>query len=209
MKVAIIGAGNVGSALARATKQAGHDVVVAARSADRLDALVEELGVEKAESNLQAVRDADVVVLAVYFPEIDGLLAEVGDALEGKIVIDPTNPVKADLSRRAYEDTSGAEIIQEKVPGARVVKAFNTVFASKQAEPVQDGTPLDGLVAGDDADAKGTVLELLSKMGYRPIDVGPLSAARYLEGLAFLNMSLNAANGCPWQSSWKLVGPTG
>jgi len=209
MKVAIIGAGNVGSALARATKQAGHDVVVAARSADRLDALVEELGVEKAESNLQAVRDADVVVLAVYFPEIDGLLAEVGDALEGKIVIDPTNPVKADLSRRAYEDTSGAEIIQEKVPGARVVKAFNTVFASKQAEPVQDGTPLDGLVAGDDADAKGTVLELLSKMGYRPIDVGPLSAARYLEGLAFLNMSLNAANGWPWQSSWKLVGPTG
>src|SRR3990172_6223396 len=209
MKVVIIGAGNVGSALARASKEAGHDVVVAARSEDKLDALVEELGVEKAGSNLQAVRDADVVVLAVSFPEIDGLLAEVGDALEGKVVIDPTNPVKADLSGRAFEDTSGAEIIQEKVPGARVVKAFNTVFASKQADPVQDGMPLDGLVAGDDHDAKDTVLELLAKIGYRPIDVGPLSAARYLEGLQFLNISLNAANGWPWQSSWKLVGPTG
>ena len=209
MKVAIIGAGNVGSALARASKEAGHDVVVGARSADKLDALVEELGVEKAGSNLQAVRDADVVVLAVSFPEIDGLLAEVGDALEGKIVIDPTNPVKADLSGRAFEDTSGAEIIQEKVPRARVVKAFNTVFASKQADPVQDGTPIDGLVAGDDADAKDAVLDLLAKIGYRPIDVGPLSAARYLEGLQFLNISLNAANGWPWQSSWKLVGPTG
>ena len=209
MKVVIIGAGNVGSALARASKEAGHDVVVAARSEDKLDALVEELGVEKAGSNLQAVRDADVVVLAVSFPEIDGLLAEVGDALEGKVVIDPTNPVKADLSGRAFEDTSGAEIIQEKVPGARVVKAFNTVFASKQADPVQDGTPIDGLVAGDDADAKDAVLDLLAKIGYRPIDVGPLSAARYLEGLQFLNISLNAANGWPWQSSWKLVGPTG
>jgi len=209
MKVVIIGAGNVGSALARASKEAGHDVVVAARSEDKLDALVEELGVEKAGSNLQAVRDADVVVLAVSFPEIDGLLAEVGDALEGKVVIDPTNPVKADLSGRAFEDTSGAEIIQEKVPRARVVKAFNTVFASKQADPVQDGTPIDGLVAGDDADAKDAVLDLLAKIGYRPIDVGPLSAARYLEGLQFLNISLNAANGWPWQSSWKLVGPTG
>ena len=209
MKVVIIGAGNVGSALARASKEAGHDVVVAARSEDKLDALVEELGVEKAGSNLQAVRDADVVVLAVSFPEIDGLLAEVGVALEGKVVIDPTNPVKADLSGRAFEDTSGAEIIQEKVPRARVVKAFNTVFASKQADPVQDGTPIDGLVAGDDADAKDAVLDLLAKIGYRPIDVGPLSAARYLEGLQFLNISLNAANGWPWQSSWKLVGPTG
>ena len=63
----------------------------------------------------------------------------------------PDEPRKPDLSGRAFEDTSGAEIIQETVPGARVVKAFNTVFASRQAEPTEDGIPIDGLVAGDDA----------------------------------------------------------
>jgi NADPH-dependent F420 reductase len=209
MQIAIIGAGNVGGALARATKEAGHDVVVSSVSQDKVDALVQELGVRKAGSNLEAVQEADVVVLAAYLPAVEQIVEELGSALDGKIVIDPTNPVKPDMSGRAFEDTSGSEIIQAKVPGARVVKAFNTVFASRQAQPSQDGVALDGLVAGDDAEAKQVVMDLLSKIGYRPIDVGPLSNARYLEAMGFLNISLNAANGWPWQSSWKLVGPTG
>lgn len=87
------------------------------------------------------------------------------------------------------------------------MKAFNTVLAVNQADPVVDGVQLDGFVAGDDVDAKKTVIELLEQIGYRPIDVGPLSASRYLEAMAFLNIRLNAVNGWSWRSAWKLVGP--
>jgi hypothetical protein len=90
-----------------------------------------------------------------------------------------------------------------------VVKALNTVFASRQGEPVVDGIQLDGFVAGDDPRAKGAVLELVQSIGLRPIDAGPLTMARTLEHLALLNIRLNAVNGWTWQSGWKLVGPTG
>lgn len=83
------------------------------------------------------------------------------------------------------------------------------MFAANQASPEIDGTPLDGYIAGDDEAAKRTVAELLGAIGYRPIDVGGLSAARALQHMAFLNITLNARNGWPWRSGWKLVGPTG
>jgi predicted dinucleotide-binding enzyme len=89
-----------------------------------------------------------------------------------------------------------------------VVKAFNTVFASRLNDPVLDGVPLDGFYAGDDAGAKQVVAELLARMGLRPIDTGELLTARALELMAFLNVSLNARNGWSWQSGWKLLGPT-
>jgi predicted dinucleotide-binding enzyme len=84
------------------------------------------------------------------------------------------------------------------------VKAFNTIFASKQADPTADGVTIDGYVAGDDADAKRQVLELVESIGLNPLDVGPLTSARYLEGMAYLNIGLNAANGWPWTSAWHL-----
>jgi predicted dinucleotide-binding enzyme len=89
-----------------------------------------------------------------------------------------------------------------------VVKAFNTVFASRLNDPVIDGVPLDGFYAGDDETAKEVVAALLAEMGFRPIDAGELLAARALELMAFLNITLNARNGWPWQSGWKLLGPT-
>ena len=80
------------------------------------------------------------------------------------------------------------------------------MFASKQSHPVADGLQLDGFVAGDDPTAKATVLELVGSIGLHPVDVGPLSRARQLEGLAFLNITLNIAHGGSWTSGWKLVG---
>ena len=94
-------------------------------------------------------------------------------------------------------------------PNARVVKAFNTVFAAHQADPVVDGIHLDGFVAGDDGAAKEQVLGLVGSLGFRPIDAGALAMARALEGMAVLNISLNMTNGWPWQTGWKLLGPTG
>ena len=122
-------------------------------------------------------------------------------------MVDATNPLTADSSRLTVTDRSAAEMLQEQLPSARVVKAFNTVFASKQAAPEVDGTQLDGFYAGDDQAAKARVRDWLAAIGYRPIDAGNLSAARALEHMAFLNISLNARNGWSWQSGWKLVGP--
>jgi hypothetical protein len=112
-----------------------------------------------------------------------------------------------DLSGLTTNGTSGAELVARAAPQARVVKAFNTVFAGNQATAVIDGTQLDGFVAGDDPDAKQTVMDLLATIGFRPIDAGPLSVSRYLEGMGFINIALNARNDWSWQSGWKLVGP--
>ena len=91
------------------------------------------------------------------------------------------------------------------LPEARGVKAFNTLFASNQADPTVDGVTLDGFVAGDDPTAKSVVLELVESMGLNPVDVGPLVRARQLESLAFLNIALQLANHGAWHSGWKLV----
>jgi predicted dinucleotide-binding enzyme len=88
------------------------------------------------------------------------------------------------------------------------VKSLNTVFASRYANPTQDGQPLDALIAGDDADAKATIAQLVESIGFRSVDAGGLRMARALEEIAFLNISLNAGNGWTWQSAFQLVGPT-
>ena len=207
MKVAIIGSGNVGSAVAEAAKQAGHEITVASPQPERREGLGDKLGVGTTSSNVDAVEGADLVVLAVPFGSFNDVVRDIAGKVGGKIVVDATNPIREDYSGLATEGSSGAELLQQQLPDARVVKAFNSVFASNQAGPVVDGVQLDGFVAGDDAEAKKQVLDLLRDIGYRPIDAGPLSAARYLEGMAFLNISLNAANGWPWQTGWKLVGP--
>ncbi|MGH2806142.1 MAG: NADPH-dependent F420 reductase [Actinomycetota bacterium] len=208
MRVAILGAGNVGSAVARAARNTGNDVIVAAKTNEKLEGLADDLGIETTTANTDAVKNADVVVLAVPFDAAEEVTGEIADVVAGTIVIDVMNPLKDDLSGLATGERSSAEVVQERLPGAKVVKAFNTVFASNQADPTVDGTQLDGFVAGDDPDAKKHVSYLLEEIGFRPIDVGPLSRARFLEGMALLNIALNATNGWSWQSGWKLVGPT-
>jgi NADPH-dependent F420 reductase len=209
MNIAVIGAGNVGTALARAASRAGHAVVVSAAHPEHARAAADEAGGSVAASNADAVKGADLVVLAVPYDAVGAVAREISGEATGKVVIDATNPLKPDGSGLAVADRSGAELLQEQLPGASVVKAFNTVFATNQAEPTVDGVTLDGYVAGDDQAAKQTVLDLLEAVGYRPIDVGGLAAARALEHMAFLNIGLNARNGWSWQSGWKLVGPTG
>ncbi len=209
MKYAILGSGNVGTTITRAVTAAGHEAVVADVDESALSALAAEIPAASTTSDTgQAVADADVVVLAVPFDVVEDLVSAHAAALAETVVVDATNPLAADLSGLVTDaGPAGAQRVQAAAPGARVVKAFNTVFAGNQAEAEVDGVQLDGFVAGDDADAKQVVTELLEHVGYRVIDVGGLSAARYLEGMAFLNIALNAQNGLPWQSGWKLVGP--
>ena len=210
MNIAIIGAGNVGRALTGSATRAGHSVIVSSRSGDSARALAEETGARAAATDREAIEAADMVVLAIPYTAVDDVLSQAGAALDGKVVVDATNPIKADYSGLATNGTSGAEEIQDKAPGARVVKAFNTAFAARQADPkVAGGLRVDGYVAGDDEDAKATVLGLAEAIGFNPVDAGGLAMARHLEGMAWLNITLQMKNGWSWQSGWKLVGPDG
>jgi len=208
MKIAIIGAGNVGGALASSSVRAGHTVTLSAKDPAHADAKAKETGARAVESAADAVRDADVVILAVPYPAVDSVLDELGGALAGKVLIDVTNRVKMEAMADSVDGTSAAEHIQKKAPKARVAKAFNYAFASKQADPKADGQSIDGYVASDDADAKKTTLELARSIGFRPIDVGPLAMSRALEAMAILNIALQIQHGWPWQSGFKLIGPT-
>lgn len=208
MRIAVLGAGNVGTALSTALVRAGHEVAVSAADPEHAQRTATAAGCRAAGTNAEAVDGADVVVLAVPHRAVAGIADELADALAGKVVVDATNPLNESYSDLVTIGTSAAEELQARLPGAVVVKAFNTVFASRHADPTEGGVPLDAFVAGDDAQAKATVGELAASLGYRVVDAGSLRMARSLEEMAFLNISLNAANGWPWQSAWKLVGPT-
>jgi 8-hydroxy-5-deazaflavin:NADPH oxidoreductase len=195
-------------ALASSFIRAGHRVTLTASNPDNARAAASQTGAQAGDSNQQAAAGAEVVVLAVQYPIVDAVLAEAGDALNGKVLIDTTNRVDPADPGSVLDGTSAAEQIQARVPGAKVVKAFNTAFASRQADPVVDGVALDGDLAGDDDQAKQTVSELVGSIGFRPVDVGPLVMARALEALALLNIMLQIRNNWPWQAGFKLVGPT-
>jgi len=206
MNITIIGAGNVGGALASSMTRAGHTVVIASSGSESALKVALATGARAAATNIEAVAGAEVVILAVGFPVVQTLATELGSALDGKVLIDATNAMKPDYSGPLFDTGSAGEAVQALFPRARVVKAFNTAFASRQASPVIDGIASDGFVAGDDAAAKVTVEALLTSIGFRPVDVGPLSFSRYLEALAYLNIAINMKGGA-WQTTFKLVGP--
>ncbi len=208
MRIAIIGAGNVGGGLAAAAAAAGHDVVLSASDPSSAQRTAAKTGAKAAPSNAEAVNNADVVVLAVPGSAVATIATELSTVLAGKIVVDATNPLNDTYSDLTTTAVSAAELLQQQLPGATVVKRLNTVFASRYASPTEDGQPLDALVAADDSAAKALVSRLVESLGFRPVDAGSLRMAHTLEEIAFLNISLNARNGWSWESAFKLVGPT-
>ena len=207
MDVSIIGAGNVGKALATSFHRAGHTVVIASRDPEDAGSLAAATGAKIGTSNADAAARGQVVILAVPFASVPEIAAEIAEAVAGKTVIDATNRMSFGASGPEIDtSTSNAEELAVLLPDAHIVKAFNTLFASHQADPIAEGLQLDAYVAGDDEAAKATVLDLVESIGLSPVDVGPLARARQLEGLAFLNITINIANNGSWQSGWKLVG---
>ena len=207
MKVAIIGAGNVGTALATSIARAGHDVIITSRDPQDAATAAAGAGARVAQTNAAAAAEADVIIPAVPFTDVREVAEEIAEPAAGKPVVDVTNRIGFGANGPEIDTTSSnAEALAELLPRSPVVKAFNTLFATHQVDPVAEGVQLDGYVAGDDASAKAKVLELVRSIGLRPIDVGPLVRARQLEALAFLNMALNIVNDGSWQSGWKLVG---
>lgn len=207
MKIAIIGAGNVGKALARSAVKAGHEVTVTASDAANAKTAAEATGARAGSSNAEAVKDAEIVVVAVPYDKLGEVFRGLGSAVDGKIVVDATNHVNTQDPGAVLGAPSNAEEIQKRHPDVRVVKAFNYSFAARMAQPAVDGVKLDGFVAGDDKAAKEKVMELAGSIGYRPIDAGPLVMSRALEAMALLIISLQIQHKWPWQNGWKLVGP--
>src|SRR4051812_33161313 len=135
-----------------------------------------------------------------------GRSRDIAPAARGKVVIDTTNPLNADYTGlETKTGESAAQEIAHELNGAHVAKAFNTVFATVQGDPqAKDVTP-DALFATDDDEARATVAQLAESIGFRPVWVGPLAAARELEALAFLNIRLQLLNGGDWNTAIKLV----
>lgn len=192
MKIGIIGSGNMGSGLGRIWAKKGHEVTFSySRTQEKLAGLSALLPNAKAGSPAEAAQ-ADVILLAVRWPDLPDALKQAG-SLTGKIVIDCINPLKPDMSGLEIGyTTSAAEEIAKMAPEAKVVKAFNTAFAQIYEEPSRlfGSRRASMLYCGDDAEAKAVVSKLIMDVGFDPIDCGPLTAARLLEPVAMLVITL-------------------
>ncbi len=197
--IAVIGTGNVGSALGQRFTEIGHTVIYGSRSPMREDvqSLVLLSGPNaSAATPLEAAQQANIIVLAVPWDVVEEVVGGLGD-LTGRLIIDPTNPrVIADDGLRdfAFHD-SNAERIKALAPEAFVVKAFGSLGDYTMLEPELAGGPVSVPLAGDDANAKSTVAELISNMGLYPVDIGPLRYAHIIEALHYLRYNAGVFNG--------------
>ena len=148
----------------------------------------------------------DLVVLAVWYQAVDDVLRRYEGDLDGKVVVDITNPVDTETyAPLSIEAGSVAQEIATRVPGAKVVKAFNTTFASTLVEGQVAGEELDLLLASNDEEAKNLVSRLASDGGMRPIDAGPLALAHHLEALGYLQMAIQPTLGTNYGSAFKVL----
>lgn len=193
MKIAVIGAGNVGSTLGKGWAKKGHDVTFGVRntSEPKLKELLAATGSKaRAASVKDAAGGAEVVALTVPWDAAQDVVKNTGN-LSGKIVLDCTNPLRPDLSGLTHGyDTSGAEQIAKWAAGARVVKIFNTTGFGNMGNPVYPEGPSMMLYSGDDAAAKTLATQLATDLGFAAYDAGPLSEAPLLEPLALLWIKL-------------------
>lgn len=189
--ISIIGLGNMASALADKALAGGNDVEIIGR--DPVKAKEAAATLDGATlGTAGAAPTGDIVILAVPYASAADIVSAYGDALDGKVIIDITNPVAPDLTGFVTpEGSSGAEEIATSAPaGAHVVKAFNTLYSHVLAAGSAEGRPFDVFIAGDDAQAKAAVSAFVESLGLRPLDTGPLLMARALENVGLMSLGL-------------------
>jgi NADPH-dependent F420 reductase len=186
--VSILGKGNMGPAIAGIVEKGGNTVQV--------------LGSEDTDTTVTG----EIVILAVPHPAVQEILAQRADQLAGKIIVDITNPLNFETfdSLTVPADSSAAAEIQAALPNSRVVKAFNTTFAATLASGAIAGQPTTVLIAGDDADAKSRLAEVVTAGGLRAIDAGSLRRARELEAVGFLQIALAAGEKIAWTGGFAV-----
>jgi len=210
MKIAIIGAGNVGGTLGSRWAKKGHTVTFGVRNPrdEKLKKLSREAGNNARVATIgEAVKGASVVVLATPWEATQSALQAAG-SLNGKILIDATNPLTMGtegLRLVLGHTTSAGEQVASWATGARVVKAFNTTGAKNMADPKLGSQSASMFVCGDDAEARSTVMRLAEELGFEAVDCGPLSAARYLEPMAMLWIHLCVGLGRGPDFAFKIV----
>jgi len=189
MKISIIGTGNVGRTLGQRWAEKGHEIIFGSRdpnSGKVLD-LINGIGQNcRASGIYNAARESEIIVLSVPWPAVKDTLIAMGD-LDGKILVDCTNPIAADFSALAIGTTTSAgEQIANWASEAKVIKAFNTTGSDNMANPIYKNQRITMLVCGDDPDARQKVMALAEEIGFESQDAGNLLAARFLEPLAML-----------------------
>ena len=190
--ISIIGSGGMAAAIGSLATKAGHTVEVTSRDAAKARALAEQLGAGATTGTFGAMPAGDIVILAVPYAAVLDVVKQYGQALAGKLLVDITNPVGADLTSFVTPEGSfGAWEIAKAAPtDAHVVKAFNTQFSHVLAAGPTEGHPLDVFLAGDDPHAKARVSAFVQSLGLRPLDVGPLPMAKTLEHVCLLSLGL-------------------
>ena len=186
--ISIIGTGNMGQAIAAVAGRGDHSVQLLGR-------------VDTAPAN------GDVVVLAVPYPAVADVLAARGDQLDGKVVVDITNPLDFETfdSLTVPADASATAQIAAALPGSRVLKAFNTTFAATLASGTVGDLTTSVLIAGDDAEAKSTLAGIVTSAGLTAIDAGSLQRARELEAIGFLQITLAAGEKISWTGGFGVA----
>ncbi len=218
MIVTIVGAGRLAEGIAVRVLAGGHQLRLADGEPGRAVALASVLTARterpttdpsllSVTSVAEGIAGADVVMLALPYPEGRALARDQGAALSGVTVVDTCNPVDFSTfdSLLTSPGLSAAEEIADASPGARVVKAFNTTFVTALVAGQVGGHPLDVFLAGDHPRAKSQVAELIRDGGMRPVDTGPLRRARELESFQLLHMTLQGPLGLDWASAIKLL----
>ena len=204
--VTIIGTGNMARGIATRVLAGGHTVTLLGTTADKAEALATELDGDVRSGQTGDPLAGDAIVLAVWYQAVDTVLDTYGDQLAGTVVVDITNPVDTETyAPITVEEGSVAQHIAARVPGAKVVKAFNTTFAGTLVEGTVADQPLDVFLAGDDEAAKDTVKQLVRDGGLRPVDVGPLALAHHVEALGYLNMAIQPDLGTNYASAVKVL----
>ncbi|HEY2877743.1 NADPH-dependent F420 reductase [Nocardioides sp.] len=187
--LSILGTGNMGQAIASIAAKGGHSV--------------QQLG----ENDVDTAVTGDIVVLAVPYPAVSNVIAQRGEQLAGKIVVDITNPLNFETfdSLVVPADSSSAAEIAAALPSSRVLKAFNTTFAGTLAAGTVGPMSTTVLIAGDDTDAKSTLAGIVTSGGLNAIDAGSLKRARELEAVGFLQLTLAANEKVSWTGGFGVV----
>jgi 8-hydroxy-5-deazaflavin:NADPH oxidoreductase len=197
--ISIIGSGTMATAISGRIAKAGHAVEVVSRDPAKARTLADQLAAGATTGTYGAAPAGDIVILAVPYTSAAAVVAEYGDALDGKVIVDITNPVAPNLTGLVTPaGSSGAqEIVKSASAGAHIVKAFNTIFGHVLAR----GGRLDAFIAADDPEAKQRVSTLIESLGLRPFDVGGLQMAQTLEAVGLLMIGL-ARNGA---GTWDIA----
>lgn len=212
--IAVIGAtGNMGSAIAKSLANGNNRLLLFDRDIDQVTTLANDITGQHASAEVypmdclvDASWETDIIVLAVPYQAEKEIAARIREVANQKIVISIANPLNETYDGLVTEPaTSAAEELQQLLPNAKVVKAFNTTFAADFSSPVIDGKNVDAFIAGNNDEAVTAVSELVNNIGFNPIVAGDLAVSRTLENMQLLLIRLTMKYNYNWLAGWKIL----